>query len=247
MSVILLLAIIAIIATLATFVFVFSYMIDLMASQREHSQLMGLVIRLGRSTPLLPYDPDELTDEDYTGAIDESYVSAFDEGMREINPDYICWLKIDGTMIDYPVVRAADNEKYLNLSFAGEKNRFGALFMDYRCAGSHVPHIIIYGHNVKNGYMFGTLRNFLDKNFTAKNPVISLRVNDRLVEYEVFSARKTNLHDPAYYIDFREPGSFEAFLLRNGAPESARQILTLSTCVSGNDSDERVIVQAALR
>lgn len=179
--------------------------------------------------------------------LDEKRVSAFDTQMRETNPDYLCWIEIDGTAIDYPVVRGNDNEKYLRTSFSGEENIFGTLFMDYRCTGEYVPHIIIYGHNSKHRDMFGGLRSFLEEQYLTEHPVITLKVNDRIVTYEIFDARKTDVTDPAYYLDFSEPGSFPAFAERCGAPPDAVQIITLSTCVSGDDEDERVIVQGVLR
>ena len=178
---------------------------------------------------------------------DEIGLSAFDTEMRGINPDYICWITIGGTEVDYPVVRGADNEKYLHTSFYGEENVYGALFMDYRCVGDDVPHIIIYGHNSRHGDMFGGLRHFLDALYLAQHPVIILVVNERVVEYEIFSARKTDITDPAYFLDFSAPGSFRAFAERNGAPPDAAQILTLSTCVSGDNKDEMVVIKAALR
>ena len=179
--------------------------------------------------------------------IAQPHISEFDTSMREINPDYICWLKIDDTEISYPVVRGDDNEAYLGLSFYGESNYFGSLFMDYRCMGESVPNIIIYGHNSRQGDMFGRLRNYLNEDFLANHPVITLVANDKSVEYEIFSARRTNVNDPAYFLDFSDSGAFNGFIERCGAPSNATQILTLSTCVSGNDEDERVIVQGALR
>ena len=177
----------------------------------------------------------------------QPHSSEFDAEMRGINPDYICWLKIDDTEISYPVVRGEDNETYLGMSFYGESNYFGSLFMDYRCMGDSVPNIIIFGHNSRQGDMFGTLRNYLNEDYLENHPVITLVANDRAVEYEVFSARRTNVDDPAYFLDFSEPGAFGGFLERCGAPADAAQVLTLSTCVSGDDKDERVIVQGALR
>jgi sortase B len=175
------------------------------------------------------------------------YLSVLDVEMRQINPDYICWLKIEGTAVDYPVVRAIDNEKYLNLSFYGEENTYGTLFMDYRNKGDYVPHIIIYGHNTKTGDVFGGLRNYLDEKYRAAHPVITIKVNDRMVEYEIFAARRTDINDPAYFLDFNTPGSFGSFLERIGAPAEAAQIITLSTCVSAGDDDERMIVQGAFK
>jgi len=176
-----------------------------------------------------------------------TYLSAFDSEMRQINPDYLCWIQIENTTIDYPVVRGNDNEQYLNRSFYGERNRYGAVFMDYRCIGDYVPHIIIYGHNSRRGDMFSDLHNFLDERYLAEHPIITLKVNDRIVEYEIYSARKTDINDPAYFLDFSTPGSFRAFAERCGAPLDAAQIITLSTCVSGNNRNERIIVQGALR
>ena len=173
-------------------------------------------------------------------------MSAFDMEMRGINPDYVCWIVVEGTKVNYPVVRTSDNEKYLNTSFFGERNPYGAIFMDYRNVGEIVPHIIIYGHNPRDGSKFGSLRNFLNDEFLTNHTIITLKANDQIVEYEIFSARLTDIHDHAYFLDFSAPGSFRAFLERNDAPMDAVQIITLSTCVSRGDDDERLIVQGAL-
>ena len=175
------------------------------------------------------------------------YVSVFDTEMRGINQDYICWIKIEDTAIDHPVVRGDDNDKYLNTSFFNEKNGLGALFMDYRCAGDYVPHIIIFGHNARSGDLFGGLKKFLNKKYLEEHPVVTLKVNDHLVEFEIFSVRETTVADPAYDLDFSTPGSFQAFAEVCGAPEDAAQILTLSTCVSAGNNDARVILQGAFR
>jgi sortase B len=225
--------IISIIIVLSTAV-VLTQVFDRMASRKEYSSLREIA---------------EFIEIDFDGTESRHipYLNVFDTEMRQINPDYICWLKIDGTAVDYPVVRASDNDKYLNLSFYGEENTYGTLFMDYRNKGDYVPHIIIYGHNTKTGDMFGGLRNYLDNKYRAEHPVITIKVNGRIVEYEVFAARRTDVSDYAYYLDFDAPGSFRAFAERCGAPPDAVQIITLSTCVSAGNDDERVIVQGVLR
>jgi len=169
--------------------------------------------------------------------------SALDEEMRAINADYVCWIKVDGTNIDYPVVRGPDNETYLNTSFYGEPNIAGALFMDYRNTGDPIPHIIIYGHNLQAGGMFTDLRKFLDDQFLEDNNVITLTVNGHPVRFEIFSARMTDVDDPAYYLNFSTQRYFARFADRIGAPLIATQIITLSTCVSGGSNDLRLVVQ----
>ena len=182
---------------------------------------------------------------EFTKTPGASSLSSLDSEMRGINPDYLCWITIEGTRVDYPVVRGADNEKYLNMSFFSEENIYGTLFLDYRCIGETVPHLIIYGHNAKTGDMFGDLHLFLNSRYMEEHPAISLTLGEHVVEYEIFAARSTDVHDIAYTLNFGFPGSFGAFAESCGAPLNTEQIITLSTCVSGNDKDERIIVQGA--
>ena len=170
-------------------------------------------------------------------------LSALDLEMRGINPDYVCWIRVNGTNIDYPVVRGGDNEKYIKTSFYGESNIAGAVFMDYRNIGDPIPHIIIYGHNLQQGGMFTDLRKFLNPRFLEENRIITLIVNGNEVEFEIFSARLSDTDDPAYDLDLSVPRQFARFADKINAPLIATQILTLSTCASGGTDNARVIVQ----
>ena len=238
--------VIVVFTVIATFVaaitlgMVLRHRADVKSSRDERGSLLEIaeVLEVNTSRTRSGISPSEIPDP---------YVSPFDTEMREINPDYIFWINIADTPVDYPVVRGNDNEIYLNMNFSGEENMLGALFLDYRCKGEQIPNIIIYGHNSRQGDMFGGLRNFLDGQYLAAHPFISIKINDRIVEYEIFSARTTDVNDPVYFLDFSESGSFREFLERCGAPTDSEQIITLSTCVSGNNADERVIVQGALR
>jgi len=180
-----------------------------------------------------------------------TYLSALDEEMLQINPDYVCWIRIDGTGIDYPVVRGTDNNKYIYTSFNGEPNLAGTLFMDFRnegdllnsYVGEALPHILIYGHNLERGGMFSHLRRFLDERFMEENQIITLVVHGQTVEYRIFSARLTDINDPAYFLNFSEQRAFSRFADRIDAPLHATQILTLSTCTTGGSDSARLVVQ----
>jgi len=195
----------------------------------------------------------QLADERDSGsnASDEIRHGALDQEMLGINPDYVCWIRVDGTDIDYPVVRGYDNEKYLTLSFNGEENIAGSIFMDFRNTGDLLtydieeafPHIIIYGHNIKRGGMFGGLRKYLDAQYMQEHPIITLIIDDEIVEFEIFSARQTDIDDPAYFLHFDAPHGFYRFANEIDAPLAATQIITLSTCVSTGNNDARMIVQ----
>ena len=172
-------------------------------------------------------------------------LSALELEMRQINPEYVGWLRIDGTNIDYPVVRGADNTKYLNTSFYGDENITGTIFMDYRNVGEPLQHIIMYGHNLQQGGMFTDLIKFTNRQFRDENNIITLIVNDNEVKFEIFSARMSDINDPAYDLNLNEPRYFARFANKIGAPLEATQILTLSTCTRGGSDDARVIVQAS--
>jgi len=90
------------------------------------------------------------------------------------------------------------------------------------------------------------LHHFLDEKYLTERPLIRFVANDHVSEFEIFSARQTDVSDPAYKLDFPDPDSWESFLTRNGAPKGAEQIITLSTCI-GTDNDRRMIVQGVLR
>jgi len=179
-------------------------------------------------------------------------LSTLDVEMLRINPDYVFWIHIDGLGIDHPVVRGENNEKYLNISFYGERNIAGTLFMDYRIEGEiatytaweSLPHIIIYGHNAEQGGMFKDLHKLKNERFLEENKIITITIQNQTVEFEIFSVRQSDIHDPAYFIDFEAPRAFYGFANRINAPMIATQILTLSTCVSQGDNDARLIVQA---
>jgi len=171
--------------------------------------------------------------------------SALDIEMLQINPDFVGWINIDGTEIDYPVVRGADNVRYLNTSFQGERNPNGAIFMDFRNLSIRtMPHLIIYGHNAPMGGMFSDLHKFLDRDFFEEHDTLTLKVGNETLEFTIFDARLTDITDYAYHLDFSYSRAFPRFADRIEAPLRAMQIITLSTCTNCPNDDARLVVQA---
>ena len=188
----------------------------------------------------------EIENNPLTGSEDGTFTerAPFDTEMIRINPDYICWINIGGTRIDHPVVRGYDNDKYISTSFYGEDNELGAIFIDHRNRGERLSNIIIYGHNSAQGEMFGDLHLLLNDTVLSDNNIITLNVNDKIFEYEIFSVRLTDVYDPAYIINFDSQNDFNEFAYVIDAPAEATKILTLSTCVSRGHLDERLVVHA---
>ncbi len=84
--------------------------------------------------------------------------------LKTKNSDTVAYLKVNGTNIDYVVVKGEDNSYYLNHNFNKEKSVAGWIFADYhnKFDGSD-KNIVIYGHNMKDGIMFETLKDVLTK------------------------------------------------------------------------------------
>ena len=164
--------------------------------------------------------------------------------LAELNTDYVGWITVSGMGIDYPVVRGNDNEHYLDVTFTGRSNPAGAIFLDYRNKqGFDEPVCIIYGHNMRDGSMFASLNRYLDESCIAAFPEITITTTagDTLL-YRIFAAERADKHSMAYaLLDFDEMRG----AMPDSAPEGASMFLLLSTCTSGADKDERMLVYAA--
>lgn len=96
--------------------------------------------------------------QDHSGtSIDE--ITIEEAKLKEINPDYNCWIRIPGTSIDYPAVWGKDDKYYLDHGFNGEKQSGGTIFADSQNIPFVSANTIFYGHNMKDGSMFGDLKN----------------------------------------------------------------------------------------
>lgn len=170
------------------------------------------------------------------------------------NPDTVGFLTIGG-IVDLPVVqRENDNEYYLTHAYSGEEAREGALFLDGANRLSD-ENLIVYGHNMRNGTMFGKLSSFGEREFLLENAVVrfdTLYENALYVPFAMFEASMDE--NDAHYFDVRQivfdETSFELFVLKLRSRsvfdvpvevEYGDQLLTLVTC-SYNDDDGRYIV-----
>jgi len=167
--------------------------------------------------------------------------------LSDINPDYIGWIRIEGTKIDYPIVQAKDNEKYLHTTFSSERNASGAIFMDYRCRkGFESLPAIIYGHNMKDGSMFASLHHYRDRAYLDEHPeIIILTADGNKQVYRVFAAFEADITDPVYHLPNHKQEAVKNYMVARGAPESAERFIVLSTCTRSRNEAKRLLVLAA--
>lgn len=173
--------------------------------------------------------------------------------LLSMNPDCVGWLSISGTNINYPVMHTPDNpQKYINKNFYGEYSQSGVPFLDSRC-NLDSTNLIVYGHNMNNGTMFADLCNYTDYSYLTQHPTVVLETKEETKIYTVFSVMKVKSDDDWYKFitadtkrDYENKIKYakEHSLYDTGIkPEYNKQLLTLSTCYSGN-SDNRILVLA---
>ncbi len=138
-----------------------------------------------------------ITDVEEDTATEESVIVAKFAELYSENNDFVGWLKIPGTKIDYPVMsKEGDNDYYLDKNFEQQQDKNGLLILDYRSdVTASGQNLIIYGHNMRSGVMFGTLKNYKDRKYCDEHPVISF---DNLYEECDYKIVAVMLSDVAY-------------------------------------------------
>ncbi len=179
------------------------------------------------------------------------------------NSETKAWIYIPGTEVDNPVVLHDDNDFYLEHNFLKEKSRYGTLFFDSQStilSYGISQNLIIYGHNMNDGSMFGTLKRYKNVNFYKENPIIKLKTLYDDSKYKIFAIMITGAtpeQSGDYTFDYRTT----AFASQNDFLEWIQQvksrsiintgidvqaedrIITLSTC-TGEFDDARLVIMA---
>ena len=210
---------------------------------RQSSQQAALYSRLAASAS--HFDTGELTGE---GSLLPER-----EELYEQNPDMVGWIQIEGTGIDYPVMQTpADPNYYLKHDFEKHYTDYGCPFMQADCdALAPSDNLIIYGHNMKNGSMFGNLKKFTEDQSTyEKSKYFWILTPEKNYRYEIISAYTTGVNSDTYTL-FKGPG--EEYLnylntiqgyseIKTEATELTvkDKIVTLSTC-TGNEATRFVV------
>lgn len=179
------------------------------------------------------------------------------------NPDVKAWIRLDGTNINNPVYQTTDNDYYINHNMKKQSSRYGALFADCKntiSAEKNSKNIIIYGHHMKDGTMFGTLKKYLQVDFYKEHSVLDFTTLYRDGKYKVFSVFITNTRpehdngevfnyrqiefsDDAEFLNWVNEVKIRSIIDTGVNVEADDEILTLSTCTYEFD-DARLVVMA---
>lgn len=190
-----------------------------------------------------------------TTIYDVKYEKVF-EKLKEINNDTVGWLTVNNTKIDYPVVQSSDNDYYLYRDYYKNKNRHGWIYMDYRNNIEDLSdNTIIFGHNLANQKMFGTLRYVTNPSWYKKssNQIITFNTTKATMKWQIISIYKipvTNDYLVANFASSEDKLNFLDMITQrsiydfNATYDENTKIITLSTCSNG--SKDRLVVHAKL-
>ncbi len=194
----------------------------------------------------------ENTEETVQGADGEQETTETFSRLAELNPDYLCWIQMADTPIDYPVVHK-DNSFYLRRDFYGEKNRHGTIFMDELCDAED-DFLLFHGHNMKDGTMFGCLKNLKKKSYRTEHMELTLNWAQEEEQFEIFAGALIDLYDKdrfRYEVLPKAKETTEEYLaeLKKVALwyeditwEEGDRVLILSTCDYGTEEQRFIIV-----
>ena len=176
------------------------------------------------------------------------------DSLKQKNSDTIAWIKVNGTNIEYPVVKTTNNDYYMTHTFDKNYNSAGWIFMDYRNKFNGTDNnMVIYAHNRRDGSLFGTLKNILTEEWQTNtdNFIIPFITENENTGYQVFSVYRIENED--YYIttNFGTDNEFQNFIdiIKSRSVKdfdidvnTEDHILTLSTCA--DDNKYRVVLHA---
>ena len=236
--------------------------------------IAALIVFLATAIPLLADVLSMVKDEQVSKQLSQLYLDTEDDSevsenskeilpsfkkLLEINPDAVGYLKIDGTIVDYPVVKGKDNDFYLTHDFYKNESRSGTVMMDYRnkvTKDGHSANMILYGHNMQVGTFFATLgeywRTMYDqypegtKSFYKEHPVIRFDTLYERAEWKIFGFGIYNVAESRGEVfgynlkyDFTSEDDFNDYIINimdrsdiftDVDLKYGDDILTLSTC-----------------
>lgn len=221
-------------------------------TQSNYERISGLKKSdfTNRKNPVVVHVDSEVPPPDVL----EDYVTIYNN-----NKSLVGWIKIEDTVIDYPVMQSSNEDYYLDHNFNQEKDSNGSIFIDSDCSiWPKSQNIIIYGHNMKSGKMFGSLKKYKSESYCKKNPIICFDTLFEKGKYQIMYVFGDNVYDEAEvtfkYYQFINANSQEEWesAMNTMAEKSmydtgviapyGSELITLSTCDYEKDAERFVIV-----
>ncbi len=186
------------------------------------------------------------------------------ESLKKSNKDFKAWLVVPGANISLPVVQTTDNSKYLNTGFNGKWISGGTAFIDSQNKSAFSDmNTVIYGHNMRDGSMFGSIKNYKSIKTYKDNPLIHVYTENENYVYKIYSVFLSNAvasEDNGYvfgytfknlstdenFISFMEEIKKRSYYDTGVDYQAGDKLLTLSTCDRTVIKNGRLVIVARL-
>ena len=156
--------------------------------------------------------------------------------LKEVNNAIVGWMIIDGTQVNYPIVKGKDNSYYLNHSYDKSYNSYGSIFMDYRSNENFSDlNTFIYGHYTSNGSMFGELKKYMEESFYKEHPFFYILTPNGNYKVDVISVYTDDALSSSYNAKFNDLNDYQRYI------EKIRLKSRYSTDISVNYILDRTI------
>ena len=169
-----------------------------------------------RDAQMTSVHPDEVEETTVKGDLENrSFIYKENKNAQwiAINSDFMGWLKIPGTNIDYPYLRSSDNKDYLTLDIYKKYSDAGSVFMDYRNLGNfNDEHTVIYGHYMKNETMFHNLTYYHDIEYLKSHDVIEISGLYETRTFKIFSVYEISVDDYVLDLNFETPDAYKDYI-----------------------------------
>lgn len=182
--------------------------------------------------------------------------------LQRKNPELVGWLTMEAAGVDYPLMQSPSRPNfYIDHNFEGADSKSGLPYIDEACDAVEGQNRIIYGHNMKNGTMFGSLHRYLEADFFAENAEIRLDTPAGSERYRVIAAYETLIDENAAfrfweYTDIADEDAYREYAANILArsvhepgelPYFGQRLLTLVTCVRYRPNDRLLVVAAEIK
>lgn len=209
----------------------------------------------------VPENTNAAEDQDTTEQTIDEMALAYEKyaALYAQNDDFVGWISIDGTSINYPVMQTPDApDYYLKHSFDKAYSDYGVPYVDEACAVGLSANTVIYGHHMKNGTMFSTLVNYAGKSFFEEHPVITFNSLYGFGKYQIIAAFSFDTNNETFRYNEFADGSKEQFdefiaecMARRAydtgyTAEYGDELITLSTCEYTHNNGRFVVVAKKL-
>ena len=182
------------------------------------------------------------------------------ENLWETNDEIYAWITVPGTKVDYPILqRPEDDTYYLNHTVDGTAGLPGSIYTEsVHAQDFSESNTVIYGHNMKDDSMFGSLHDYEKADFFKENRDIIIYTPEHILTYKIFAAVTYSDAYIPFSFDFTTDEGYQEFLdsvyesknMSNQFADDVEvttddRIITLSTCV-GSQPNKRYLVLAVL-